>query len=195
MAFEDVALMRSVPTMTIFEPCDCVQLRKSIPAMLQLEGPAYLRLYRKRPRKIYEDDYEFTFSKADQLVDGDEATVIASGMMVWNALQAAELLDKEGVHIRVLNMHTIKPIDENAIIKAARETGAIVTAENANYINGLGSAVAEVMAENDLYVPLRRIGVKDQFGEVGTAAYLMERFQLTPADIAAAVKEAISRKK
>lgn len=195
MAFEDVALMRTVPTMTVFEPCDCVQLRKSVPAMLAAKGPVYLRLFRKAPQKIYGDDYHFTFGKADQLADGGDATVIASGMMVWNALQAAEMLAKEGVQVRVLNMHTIKPIDQEAVIRAAGDTGAIVTAENASYLNGLGSAVAEVIAEHDLNVPLRRVGVKDQFGEVGTAAYLMERFHLTPADIAAAVRETISRKK
>lgn len=195
MAFEDIALMRTVPTMTIFEPCDCVQLRKSVPAMLALKSPVYLRLFRKKPQKIYDDDYQFSFGKADMLVDGSDATVIASGIMVWNALQAAEILAKEGVHIRVLNMHTIKPLDQEAVLRAARETGAIVTAENANWINGLGSAVAEVISENDLYVPFLRVGVHDQFGEVGTIDYLMERFHLTPADIASAVRLTISRKK
>ena len=195
MAFEDIALMRTVPTMTIFEPCDCIQLRKSVPAMLALKSPVYLRLFRKKPQKIYDDDYQFSFGKADMLVDGSDATVIASGIMVWNALQAAEILAKEGVHIRVLNMHTIKPLDQEAVFRAARETGAIVTAENANWINGLGSAVAEVISENDLYVPFLRVGVHDQFGEVGTIDYLMERFHLTPADIASAVRLTISRKK
>ena len=195
MAFEDIALMRTVPTMTIFEPCDCVQLRKSVPAMLALKSPVYLRLFRKKPQKIYDDNYQFSFGKADMLADGSDATVIASGIMVWNALQAAEILAKEGVHIRVLNMHTIKPLDQEAVFRAARETGAIVTAENANWINGLGSAVAEVISENDLYVPFLRVGVHDQFGEVGTIDYLMERFHLTPADIASAVRLTISRKK
>lgn len=195
MAFEDVALMRSVPTMVVFEPCDCVQMEKAVPSLFSHYGPMYLRLFRRVPHKIYDDDYEFTLGKADQLRDGADATIIASGMMVWNALQAAEQLQQEGIDVRVLNMHTIKPIDEEAIVKAAEETGAIVTAENGNYINGLGSAVAEVMCEKDLYVPMRRVGVKDEFGEVGTADYLMERFHLTAADIVSAVKETISRKK
>lgn len=194
MAFEDVALMRTVPGMTVYEPCDCTQLRKSIHEMLYSKGPVYLRLFRKKPHKIYDDDYQFTFGKADLLSEGNDATIIACGLMVWNALQAAEALKEEGIRVRVLNMHTIKPIDQDSVIRAAKETGAIVTAENANYINGLGSAVAEIIAENDLCVPFRRVGVKDQFGEVGTSAYLAERFHLTAADIADAVKETISRK-
>lgn len=195
MAFEDVALMRTVPTMTVFEPCDCTQLRQAVPAMLAAEGPAYLRLFRKKPVKVYEDDYVFQFGKADHLAEGSDATVIASGMMVANALDAATVLADEGIHVRVLNMHTIKPIDKDAIIAAAKETGAIVTAENANYINGLGSAVSEVMTDSDLYVPLHRVGVKDEFGEVGTSDYLMKRFGLTAQDIASAVKDVIARKK
>ncbi|MCD8096495.1 MAG: hypothetical protein LUE31_00315, partial [Lachnospiraceae bacterium] len=145
-------------------------------------------------QKIYNDSYSFSFDKADQLIEGNDATIIASGIMVGNALQAAEMLAKAGTHVRVLNMHTLKPLDQASIIKAAAETGAIVTAENANYLNGLGSAVAEVIAENDLRVPFLRVGVKDQFGEVGTISYLMERFQLTPSDIVSAVKKTIARK-
>lgn len=194
MAFEDVALMRTVPTMTVVEPCDCVQLRQAVKAMLAVKGPVYLRLYRKKPHKIYEDNYQLSLGKADCLTQGRDATVIASGMMVWNALQAEEQLKQEGIRLRVLNMHTIKPLDKAAVILAAQETGAIVTAENANYINGLGSAVAEVIAENNLAVPFQRVGVRDQFGEVGTAPYLMERFQLTAEDIALAVKACLKRR-
>lgn len=195
MAFEDVALMRTIPTMTVFEPCDCVQLQKSIPQILSTDGPVYLRLFRKVPHKIYDDDDVFELGRADILADGGDATIITYGLMVWNSLQAAEQLKKEGIHVRVLNMHTIKPIDANAVIQAAYDTGAVVTVENANYLNGLGSAVAELIGEYDLHVPLRRVGVKDEFGEVGTMAYLMERFHLTPGDIVTAVKEVVARKK
>lgn len=194
MAFEDVALMRTIPTMTVFEPCDCTQLRKAVPAMLAAKNPVYLRLFRKKPQKIYDDDYSFAFGKADQLLDGSDATIIASGVMVWNALQAAEQLANEGIHVRVLNMHTIKPIDQQAILQAAQDTGAIVTAENSNYMNGLGSAVAEVLAEHEAYVPFLRVGVRDEFGEVGTMNYLMERFCLTPSDIVEKVRVCIQRK-
>lgn len=194
MAFEDVALMRTIPTMTVVEPCDCIQLRQAVRAMLAVKGPVYLRLYRKKPHKIYGSDYHFTLGKADCLTQGRDATVIASGMMVWNSLQAAQQLEKEGIRLRVLNMHTIKPLDKAAVIQAAQETGAVVTAENANYINGLGSAVAEIIAENNLSVPFQRVGVQDRFGEVGTAPYLLERFQLTARDIALAVKTCLKRR-
>ena len=195
MAFEDVALMRTIPTMTVVEPCDCTQLQQAVHAMFAIDEPVYLRLFRKKPAKIYSGDYVLQLGKADRLAEGGDATVIASGMMVANALDAAAALANEGIRIRVLNMHTIKPIDKEAIIAASKETGAIVTAENANYINGLGSAVSEVITDNDLNVPLHRVGVKDEFGEVGTADYLMKRFGLTSQDIASAVKDVIARKK
>ena len=116
-------------------------------------------------------------------------------MMVWNALQAAEILETEGIHARVLNMHTIKPIDVEAISRAARETGAIVTAENHSILNGLGSAVAETLCENDLFVPLQRVGVRDLFGDVGTADYLMERFGLSVSAITKAARDTAARKR
>lgn len=195
MAFEDLAIMRSIPTMTVFEPADCVQMKKAIPVMLNTYGPMYMRMYRRVPHKIYDDDYEFVLGKADKLKEGTDVTIIASGMMVWNSLEVARKLEEEGISVRVVNMHTIKPIDAEAIISAAKETGAIVTAENNNYINGLGSAVAEVMVENDLYVPMLRVGVKDEFGDVGTSAYLMERYHIAPKDIEEAVRAVLARKK
>ncbi|MGI6083963.1 MAG: transketolase family protein [Acetivibrionales bacterium] len=195
MAIEDVGIMRSMPTMRVFEPCDNVQLRKSLPIVLNLDGPVYIRLYRRIPYKIYDDNYQFTFGKADILRNGEDATIIASGVMVRVALQAADLLKEEGVGVRVINMHTVKPLDEEAVIRAAKETGAIVTAENNNYLNGLGSAVAEVLCERDVHVPLRRVGIKDHFGEVGTEEYLLKKFQLAPENVAEAVKEVLTRKK
>ena len=194
MAFEDVGIMRNIPTMTVFEPADNVQLEKAIPVMLNTYGPMYMRLFRRIPHKLYDEDYTFVLGKADTLRDGSDLTIIASGMMVWNALEAARALEREGVSARVVNMHTIKPIDAEAIKRAAHDTGAIVTAENNNYINGLGSAVAEVMVENDLFVPMQRVGVHDIFGDVGTTEYLMERYHLTAADIVEAARSVLKRK-
>ncbi len=195
MPFEDVGILRGIPTMTILEPADTVQLKKALPVILHSYGPVYMRLYRKCPHRLYDDDYQFELGKADQLRDGRDLSIIASGMMVWNALQAAEILETEGIHARVLNMHTIKPIDVEAISRAARETGAIVTAENHSILNGLGSAVAETLCENDLFVPLQRVGVRDLFGDVGTADYLMERFGLSVSAITKAARDTAARKR
>ena len=147
MALEDMGIMRTLPGMTVFEPTDSVQLRKALPAIVEHEGPVYIRLFRRQAENVFDDDYEFDLGKADLLRDGSDVTLIASGVCVANALQAAETLAQEGVSARVLNIHTIKPIDSDAVIKAASETGALVTAENHNVIGGLGSAVAEVLAE------------------------------------------------
>ena len=193
MALEDMGIMRTLPGMTVFEPTDSVQLRKALPAIVEHEGPVYIRLFRRQAENVFDDDYEFDLGKADLLRDGSDVTLIASGVCVANALQAAETLAQEGVSARVLNIHTIKPIDADAVIKAASETGALVTAENHNVIGGLGSAVAEVLAEQRP-TPLERVGVKDHFGQVGKAPYLMGVFGITAADIAKAARKAIARK-
>ncbi len=195
MPFEDVGILRNVPTMTIFEPADLEQLRQAVPAMLQLDGPTYMRLYRRAPHRIYDAAYRFVPGKADRLRDGGDLTLIASGMMVWNALEAAEALEEKGIHARVVNMHTIKPVDAAAVCSAARETGAILTVENHSVLNGLGSAVAEVLCENDCAVPLHRVGVQDTFGDVGTAAYLMERYGLSVSAILDAARALLKRKR
>ena len=193
MALEDMGIMRTLPGMTVFEPTDSVQLRKALPAIVEHEGPVYIRLFRRQAENVFDDDYEFDLGKADLLRDGSDVTLIASGVCVANALQAAETLAQEGVSARVLTIHTIKPIDADAVIKAASETGALVTAENHNVIGGLGSAVAEVLAEQRP-TPLERVGVKDHFGQVGKAPYLMGVFGITAADIAKAARKAIARK-
>ena len=177
MALEDMGIMRTLPGMTVFEPTDSVQLRKALPAIVEHEGPVYIRLFRRQAENVFDDDYEFDLGKADLLRDGSDVTLIASGVCVAN----------------VLNIHTIKPIDADAVIKAASETGALVTAENHNVIGGLGSAVAEVLAEQRP-TPLERVGVKDHFGQVGKAPYLMGVFGITAADIAKAARKAIARK-
>ena len=193
MALEDMGIMRTLPGMTVFEPTDSVQLRKALPAIVEHEGPVYIRLFRRQAENVFDDGYEFDLGKADLLRDGSDVTLIASGVCVANALQAAETLAQEGVSARVLHLHTIKPIDADGVIKAASETGALVTAENHNVIGGLGSAVAEVLAEQRP-TPLERVGVKDHFGQVGKAPYLMGVFGITAADIAKAARKAIARK-
>jgi transketolase len=193
MSFEDIGIMRNIPGMMIFEPVDATQLKKAMPQIAGHYGPVYIRLSRRQAEKIYDDSCDFELGKAQTLVDGKDATIIASGLMVKNALDAVELLKNEGIGVKVLNMHTIKPIDEEAVLGAARETGAIVTAENHSIINGLGSAVAEVLVEN-FNVPMKRVGVRDHFGEVGKKEFLMEKFGLMPVNIAKAVKEVLARK-
>ncbi|MCG8516153.1 MAG: transketolase family protein [Halanaerobiales bacterium] len=193
MSFEDVGIMRNIPEMVIYEPVDGNQLKKALPQILEHKGPVYLRMIRKYSENVINEDIAFKLGMASTLVEGSDATIFASGLMVRNSLEATAELKEEGIKVRLVNMHTIKPIDQEAVRKAARETGAIVTAENHNIINGLGSAVAEILVENDP-VPMKRIGVKDHFGEVGTKEFLMEKYGMTARDIAKAVREVIKRK-
>lgn len=193
MPFEDMGLMRNVPGITILEPVDTVMLENLIEQTVNMYGVFYIRLLRKNAVKIYADGATFEIGKGIPLKDGSDATVIATGIMVDEALKAAERLKSEGVFIRVVNMFTLKPVDREIILQCAKETGAIVTAENHSIINGLGSAVAEVLAE-ELPVPMERVGVKDLFGEVGPVDYLAKRFGLTAGDIVEKVKKAMHRK-
>lgn len=193
MPFEDMGMMRCIPEITIIEPTDSVMLADMIRQTKEKYGVFYIRLSRKKCEKIYEDGSSFEIGKAAKVRDGKDVTIFATGICVAEAVKAAELLEKEGISAAVSNMFTIKPIDKDAVIEAAKNTGAVVTAENHNIINGLGSAVAEVLAEN-VCVPLERIGAKDCFGEVGPVDYLRERFEMTAEDIAKAAKRAISRK-
>ncbi|MHC4199567.1 MAG: transketolase family protein, partial [Planctomycetota bacterium] len=194
MPFEDLGIMRNVPGMTVIEPTDNAMLEDIIRQLSRAHGMYYVRLLRRFAMKIYEPGTAFTIGKAVTLREGADVTIIASGIMVAVALQATAQLEQQDVSARVLNMFTVKPIDREAIVQAATETGAIVTAENHNIINGLGSAVAEVLGET-LPVPLERVGVQDQFGEVGPEDYLRKRFGLTPEDIVGKVNRAIERKR
>jgi len=193
MALEDAGIMRTLPGITIFEPVDSVQLKAALPVLAYHEGPVYIRLFRKTAVSVFQQGYQFTYGKADVLKEGRDVTVIAAGVCVAEALTAAQKLAISGIEVRILNMHTIKPIDAEAIIQAAVETGAIVTAENHSIVGGLGSAVAEVLAE-ERPTPLVRVGVRDRFGEVGKQDYLMRTFGITAADIEAAALKAIARK-
>lgn len=193
MPLEDMGMMRCVPGITIVEPTDSVMLADVMRTAKDTYGVFYIRLSRKKADKVFKDGSTFEIGKAAKIRDGKDATIIATGICVAEAVKAAEMLEKEGISAAVLNMFTLKPIDKEAVIEAAETTGAIVTAENHNIINGLGSAVAEVIAEN-VYCPLERVGAKDRFGEVGDMDYLKKALEMTAEDIVKAVKKAIGRK-
>ena len=191
---EDIALMRTIPGMTIINPADDVEARQAVYAAAAMEGPVYMRFGRLAVPVIFDDSYKFEIGKGVQLVDGKDVTIIATGLMVAQALQAAELLKAEGISAAVVNMATIKPIDRDIIIRAAKETGCIVTAEEHNIIGGLGGAVAEVVSES-VPVPVLRLGVEDTFGRSGPAAELLHVFGLDAAHIAEKAKVAVALKK
>ena len=193
MPFEDMSIMRAIPHMVCFEPTDATMLEKALPEIIDYPGAVYIRMFRKKAEKIYDDSLEFKLGKAVTLKDGGDVTLVASGIMVARALKAADELKEAGIDARVLNIHTWKPIDEDAIVSAAKDTGAIVTCENHTTAGGLGSAVTEVAAEK-CPVPMEFVGVKNSFGEVGKEAYLSEKFGLTVSDIVAAAKRAVARK-
>lgn len=192
---EDLSLMRTIPNMTVLCPCDSNETRAAVRAMAAYDGPCYLRLGRADVETVTTEfpDYHFEFGRGSQLRDGGSAAIIATGIMVQAALQAAGELEKENIHTRVIDMHTIKPIDRDIIIKAARETGAIVTSEEHNIIGGLGSAVSEVVCET-CPVPVIRHGVEDVFGHSGTVEALMERYGLTAEKLKEKVREAVAAK-
>lgn len=193
MPLEDIGMMRCIPEVTIIEPTDSVMLADIIRQTKKQFGVFYIRLLRKKADQIFKEGSTFEIGKAAKIKEGEDVTIFASGICTADAVKAAELLRQEGISAAVSNMFTIKPIDREAIVEAAEQTGAIVTAENHNIINGLGSAVAEVLAETSC-VPLERVGVIDRFGEVGSVDYLKKTLHLTPEDIAQAAKKAILRK-
>lgn len=190
---EDIALMRTIPGMTVVNPCDAVEARAAVEAAMQTYGPFYLRFGRCACPVLCGEDYKFELGKGVLMRDGKDATVVATGYMVHLALEAAETLESEGIHARVINIHTIKPLDKDIILKAARETGAIVTAEEHNIIGGLGSAVAETVCEG-CPVPVLRVGVEDRFGKSGKVPPLLEEYGLTAENIASKVRAAVKMK-
>jgi transketolase len=193
-AIVDISIMRSLPNMTVIAPADGVEAEKAVYAAAQQEGPFYLRLGRSAVPVIYDEKYEFSIGKVSQLREGHDVTIISCGIMVAESLKAAEELAGEGIAVRVLNMATIKPLDQEAVLRAARETGAIVTVEEHSIIGGLGSAVAEVLVENEP-VPMERVGVMDIFGESGKPQQLLDKYGLTMKDIKEAVFKVMKRKK
>ena len=190
---EDIALMRSIPGMTILNPADDTEARKAVFAAAALDGPVYLRLGRLAVPVLFDKDYPFAVGKGVQLVAGNDVSIVATGLLVAEALIAAEQLKNEGISARVIDMATIKPIDRDILVAAAGETGAIVTAEEHNVIGGLGGAVTEVICET-VPVPVLRVGVMDTFGKSGPAKELLPLFGLCAANIAAKAKDAIKAK-
>jgi len=192
MPFEDMGIMRGIPGMTVVEPADIVVLKNLLPQIAQTYGMFYMRLVRKDVRKVYREGSCFEIGKAARLTEGEDAAIIASGFCVAEALDAVEILKTEGIHVRLLDMFTWKPLDAEAVLWAA-ETGAVVTAENHNVVNGLGSAVSCLLAKKKPVV-MEMVGIQDEFGEVGPVSYLRERFGLTAENIVKAVHQAIARK-
>jgi len=190
---EDIGLMRGLPRMTVVVPSDYSETIRATKAIIKHEGPVYLRFGRPNIPDFSLDEDGFEIGKSIELHPGKDVTVIACGIMVWKALEAARILEKEGVGVRVINMHTIKPIDTLAIVRAANDTGAIVTAEEHQFYNGLGDAVSHVCALN-IPVPIEMVGVEDQFGESGKADDLLEKYKLTTADILEKIYLALRRK-
>ncbi len=190
---EDIALMRTIPGMVILNPADDIEARAAVFAAAEYDGPVYLRFGRLAVPRIFDEKYSFEIGKAVQLREGEDVTIIATGLMVNEALMAQEELMKEGISASVVNMATIKPIDRDSIIAAAKKTGAIVTAEEHNIIGGLGSAVAEVVSET-VPVPVVRVGVEDTFGCSGPAVELLHVFGLDAANIVEKVHQAIALK-
>ncbi|GAA0070531.1 transketolase family protein [Clostridium sardiniense] len=194
-AIEDLSLMRSIPNMTVINPADAVETDAVIKAIAEIDGPCYVRLGRAAVNVINDKDtYKFELGKGVTLREGNDLTIVATGIMVDAALEAAEMLAKDGISARVINIHTIKPIDRELLVKAAKETGALVTAEEHSVIGGLGSAVSEVLTE-EYPVPVLKVGVQDKFGESGKPNELLEAYGLTAKNIAEKAKKAINCKK
>ncbi len=191
---EDFATMRSIPGMTVMQPADAVEARAMVEAAINYVGPCYMRFGRFAVPVLFDQDtYKFEWGKGRVLADGKDVTLVATGLMVEQALAARDLLAAENISARVVNIHTIKPLDEELILKCAADTGCIVTAEEHNYIGGLGSAVCECVSGNHP-VPVKRVGVEDQFGRSGKVPPLLEMYGLTANNIVAKAKEAIAAK-
>jgi transketolase len=193
-SLEDIAIMRVLPHMIVASPCDYHQAKKMVKATIDLKHPIYIRFFRDNSPVYTDPSAEFQFGKADTLIDGKDVTIVACGLQVWEAILAEEILQTEGISVRVINMHTIKPLDADILIKAARETGAIVTAEDHQRHGGLGSAVAEFFAEN-LPTLQEFVAVNDTFGESGTGEELMKKYGIDKDAIVKAVHRVLLRKK
>ena len=190
---EDIALMRSIPGMVIINPADDIEARAAVFAAAEHDGPVYMRFGRLAVPRIFDEDYKFEIGKAVTLKEGNDVTIIATGLMVNEALMAAEELSKEGISADVINMHTIKPLDKDAIIKSAKKTGCIVTAEEHNVVGGLGDAVCDAVC-SEYPVPVVKVGVEDTFGKSGPAVELLHIFGLDADNIVKKAKIAIEKK-
>lgn len=190
--FEDVALMRTIPGMTVLDPCDDISAKRLIEKALEMDGPVYIRLGRAAVPVFYGEDAEFEIGKGKCLREGKDVSIVATGIMVSEAMEAADILSEKGIDARVIDIHTIKPIDEEILIRAAEETGAVVTAEEHSVIGGLGSAVAEVLVQN-CPVKMELVGQKDVFGESGQPEELKEKYGMNAGAIVKAVEKVLGR--
>lgn len=191
-AIEDVAIMRALPNMTVLVPADGVETRQAVFAAAKIQGPVYIRMGRLELPVLFDENYHFEIGKANVLREGQDAAVVANGVMVAIALEAAEMLAQEGIMVTVINAASVKPFDNETLIRVAKQVKAVVTAEEHNVIGGLGSAVAEVLAEA-WPLPLVRVGLQDTFGESGRPYELLEKYGLTKERLVAAVKEALNK--
>lgn len=191
---EDIALMRSIPGMVIINPADDIEARAAVLAAAEHNGPVYMRFGRLAVPRVFDEDYKFEIGKAVTLKEGTDVTIIATGLMVNEAIEASKLLEAEGISVDLINMHTIKPLDKAAIVASAKKTGCIVTAEEHNVIGGLGDAVCDAVCE-EYPVPVVKVGVEDTFGKSGPAVDLLHIFGLDAANIVEKAKIAISKKK
>ncbi len=191
---EDIALMRSIPGMTVINPADETEAKKAVKAAIDHDGPVYIRFGRLATPVLFDDSYDFKIGKGVTLKDGSDVTIIATGLMVNEALLAYDILKEKGISARVINIATIKPLDSELVLKAAKETGAIVTAEEHSVIGGLGGAVSELVCEN-CPVPVIKLGINDTFGHSGPAAKLLDEFGLRAENIAQKAEAALKLKK
>jgi transketolase len=190
---EDLGMMKMLPGMTVINPCDYNQTKAATIAIAEHDGPVYLRFGRPVIPVFTDADQKFEIGKAWMVNEGTDVSIFATGHMVWEAIQAGELLEAEGINAEIINIHTIKPLDEEAVLASVSKTGCAVTAEEHNRLGGLGDSIAQVLVKNKL-VPQEYVAVNDSFGESGTPAQLMEKYGLTAKDIVAAAKRAIARK-
>lgn len=192
---EDMAIMRALPNMVVLSPCDATETDQAIKAAIEHDGPVYIRLGRLGVEDVYDPaTFKFELGKGIQVKDGSDVTLVATGLMVQESLKAAELLAGDGISARVIDIHTIKPIDTDILVKAAKETGVIVTVEEHNVSGGLGGAVCEALSQNYPCL-VKMVGVQEKFGTSGTPAAILEKYGLTAKDIAAKAKEAVAAKK
>lgn len=192
---EDMAIMRALPNMVVLSPCDATETDQAIKAAIEHDGPVYIRLGRLGVEDVYDPaTFKFELGKGIQVKDGSDVTLVATGLMVQESLKAAEILAGDGISARVIDIHTIKPIDTDILVKAAKETGVIVTVEEHNVSGGLGGAVCEALSQNYPCL-VKMVGVQEKFGTSGTPAAILEKYGLTAKDIAAKAKEAVAAKK
>jgi len=194
MSVEDISVLRGIPDIVIFSPADNIELEKAIEPIIYYDGPVYIRMQRKVVPDIHDSNYEFDLFKADVVKEGKDVTIASmGGIMPQEVLEAIELLASDGIDVEYINVHTVKPLDEETLLKSIKKTGCLVTCDNHNVIGGLGSALAEMSARN-YPVPIEMIGIQDHFGEVGYLPYLKEKFHMTAKDIASAAKKAVAGK-